>query len=70
MAERTTNVEMRQTTVGALVAEMLEAEADAMPPSYSKDAAILRSSAAEYRLLNTKPIWVRIHHVPVKDDDF
>ncbi len=36
-------------TVGALVAEGLEAEANKMPPSYKEQADILRAQAQWYR---------------------
>lgn len=41
--------ELQTVTVGALVAEGLEAEANKMPPSYKEQADILRAQAQWYR---------------------
>lgn len=50
--------ELHETTVGALVAEGLEAEANLMPPSYSAQAEILRKQAAHFRAYETKVIHI------------
>jgi hypothetical protein len=50
--------ELQKTTVGELVAESLEAEANRMPPSHSEQAKILRDQAANFRAHQTKPVHV------------
>jgi hypothetical protein len=50
--------ELQETTVGALVAEGLEAEANRMPPSYSAQAEILRKQATHFREYETKVIHI------------
>lgn len=50
--------ELQETTVGALVAEGLEAEANRTPPSYSAQAEILRKQAAHFRAYETKVIHI------------
>ena len=50
--------QLQKTTVGALVAEALEAEAKRMPPSYSEQAKILREQAANFRAHQTKVIHI------------
>ena len=58
--------ELQKTTVGALVAEGLEAEANRMPPSYSEQAKILREQAAHFRAHETKAIHIWREVVPKK----
>jgi hypothetical protein len=50
--------ELQQTTVGDLVAESLEREANLMPPSHRENAEILRKQAADYRARNKKVIHI------------
>jgi hypothetical protein len=50
--------ELQETTVGALVAEGLEAEANRMPPSYSAQAENLLQQAARLRAQETKVIHI------------
>jgi hypothetical protein len=50
--------ELVETTVGALVAESLEREANLMPPSYKEHADILRSQAQWHRTYQTKMIRI------------
>ena len=47
---------VRRITVGELVAEELEAEANRMPPSYKDQADILRRSAAFMRREGSKKL--------------
>jgi hypothetical protein len=60
----------RQVRVGNWVAEMLEAEADAMPPSYAKDAQSLREQARIYRegAEHSRLITIRTHWVQETKD--
>jgi hypothetical protein len=57
--------ELQETTVGDLVAESLEREANLMPASYREQAEILRAQAANYRASNTKVIHIW-REVPAK----
>ncbi len=50
--------ELQEMTVGAIIAEGLEAEADRMPPSCEAKAEILREQAANYRANVTKLVSV------------
>ena len=58
--------ELHETTVGALVADGLEAEANRMPPSYSAQAEILRKQAALFRANETKVIHIWRPSAPQK----
>jgi hypothetical protein len=50
--------EIQESTVGALVAESLEREANLMPPSHHEDAEALRKSAEDFRKTYTKPVRI------------
>jgi len=57
-------IQIRQVRVVDLVAEMLEANADAMPPSHKDEAESIRKEAAWYRASsNPKTMLCRIHFV-------
>jgi hypothetical protein len=57
--------ELQATTVGDLVAEGLEHEANLIPPSYHESAEILRQQAANFRANSTKVIHIW-REVPAK----
>jgi hypothetical protein len=51
------------------VAESLEAEANAMPPSYKEQADAIRKEAEFYRSSdNPKTVILRIHEKPMEGD--
>jgi hypothetical protein len=59
------NTKLQSTTVGALVAEGLEHEANLMPPSHRESAEILRQLAAGYRAHDKKVVHIW-REVPAK----
>jgi hypothetical protein len=50
--------ELREVTVGEIVAEGLEREANLMPPSYKEQADLLRKQAALYREHDKKVVRI------------
>jgi len=60
--------ELQATTVGDLVAELLEHEASLMPASHREDAEMLRKQAANFQASSNNPINIWREVQPTKPE--